>query len=481
MRRWKTTIALLALTLGALLIHGYHPFAEDAEIYLPGIENALQPTLFPLGQEFFASHAHLTLFPNLIALSARLTHLPLDYALFLWQLGCIFLLLLASWQISSQCFGVTTARWGAVMSMAALLTLPVAGTALYIIDQYLNPRNIAALAALFAIARVLEGRLVRAALWLVFALGIHPLMGSFALVFSLLLAGMERFERQSLRKERLSGGLLVPPSAAYHEAVRFHTSHYLVEWRWYEWLGILAPPAIFWWIYGVAQRQDRAKLARVCRALVIYAAGYFAAALVISLPKQFETLARIQPLRSFHLLYMLFILLGGGLLAEHALRNRIWRWAVLFLPLSAGMFWAQRELFPASAHVEWPWAAPRNRWTQAFLWVRHNTPTIALFALDPFYSSIPGEDTVGFRAAAERSRMADAYKDSGVVSMFPPLAGEWWEQFQVLKNWKQFQRSDFLNLQRRYGVTWVVLQTPGVADLDCPYRNPAVMVCRLGL
>ncbi|MBV9624225.1 MAG: hypothetical protein JOZ14_09625 [Acidobacteria bacterium] len=481
LRTSRTTTALLAITLGALFIHGYHPYVEDAEIYLPGVENALQPWLFPVGREFFGSHAHLTLFPNLIAASARLTHLPLEYALFGWHIGCIFLLLLASWQLTGQCFTRTSARWGAVGAMAALLTLPVAGTALYIMDQYLNPRNLAASAALFATTRVLEGKLTRAAFWLVLALTIHPLMGSFALVFSLLLAGLEWFEKQPAAQAWVFpfGRLLAPSTPAYHEAVRFHVSHYLVEWHWYEWLGIVAPPAIFWWIHRFARRQNRLNLARLCRALLIYSLGYFAAALVISLPPRFETLARIQPLRSFHLLYMLLVLVGGGLLAEYALRKRIWRWLALFLPLCAGMFSAQRALFPSSAHIEWPWAAPQNRWTQAFLWIRQNTPVAALFALDPFYSSIPGEDTVGFRAAAERSRLADAYKDSGVVSMFPELADQWWTQFQALKGWNQFERRDFLALEGRYGVSWVVLQAPGIAEFDCPYRNPTVMVCRL--
>jgi hypothetical protein len=482
LRTWKTTIALVALTVGALFINGYHPYAEDAEIYLPGVENALQPGLFPVGREFFGSHAHLTLFPNLIAASARLAHLPLDYVLFAWHCSSIFLLLLASWQLSGQCFTAMTARWGAVCAMAALLTLPVTGTALYIMDQYLNPRNLAAFAAVFATARVLERRLVRAALWLAFALAIHPLMGSFALVLASLLVGLEKF--WSHRSVTLSllfpfAGLFAPPTPAYDEAMRFHMFHLLLSWRWYEWLGILAPAAIFWWMQGWAHGQNLWNLRRLCRALVIYNLGYFAAALVVSVPKQFESLARIQPLRSLHLLYMLLVLTGCGLVAERILDKRLWRWLVVFAPLCAGMFWAQHTLFPASAHVEWPWAAPRNRWTQAYLWIRQNTPIAALFAVDPFYSHIPGEDTVGFRAAAERSRLADAYKDSGVVSMFPPLAEEWWEQFQALRNWRQFQRADFVRLQSRYGVSWVVLEAPGTRQLDCPYRNPAVIVCRL--
>jgi hypothetical protein len=75
--------------------------------------------------------------------------------------------------------------------------------------------------------------------------------------------------------------------------------------------------------------------------------------------------------------------------------------------------------------------------------------------------------------------LADAYKDSGAVSMFPPLAEEWWKQIQAQKNSTIMTRTDFLQLQREYGVTWAVLQAPDTRGLSCPYSNPAVLVCRI--
>jgi hypothetical protein len=75
--------------------------------------------------------------------------------------------------------------------------------------------------------------------------------------------------------------------------------------------------------------------------------------------------------------------------------------------------------------------------------------------------------------------LADALKDSGAVSMFPPLAEEWFRQAQAQNGWKQFQLGDFSRLQADYGVGWVIVQQPGVEGLDCPYQNPAVLVCRL--
>ena len=188
---------------------------------------------------------------------------------------------------------------------------------------------------------------------------------------------------------------------------------------------------------------------------------------------------RLQPLRSLHLLYILMFLFVGGSVGEYLLKNRTWRWLALFVPLSLGMFLAQRSLFPSSAHLEWPGTSPKNEWAQAFLWVRGNTPVDALFALDPLYMELSGEDTIGFRSLAERSRLADAVKDSGAVSMFPPLADQWWTQVQALKDWKNFQEQDFSRLKTQFGVGWVVLQRSGDANLDCPYQNGAVRVCRV--
>jgi hypothetical protein len=267
--------------------------------------------------------------------------------------------------------------------------------------------------------------------------------------------------------------------AAYHEAAKLHTYHYIQNWAWYEWLGLLAPVGLFWWFSRIARTRQWKELERVCRALVLYDLIYFVAALAVDLPARFETLARMQPLRSLHLLYMVMFVVMGGLLGEFVLTNKVWRWLALFVPLSVGMFAAQRALFPASAHIEWPGVAPKNPWAQAFVWIRGNTDEHAVFALDPHYMGIPGEDTIGFRCLAERSRLADFGKDSGAVSMFPPLAEEWWSEVQAQSPWKSLRVEDFARLKQKYGVSWLVVQQPGVAGLDCAYENAAVKVCRV--
>lgn len=353
-------------------------------------------------------------------------------------------------------------------------------------DQYLNPRNLAAFASIFAVTRTLEKKYWRAGLWLVFAACVHPLMWTFPFSFCVLLVVMDKFgNRKGWRATEVAALLLVgmplapPASPAYHAAAKLHSFHYIQLWQWYEWVGILAPVALFWWFARIAKTRGWNSLNRVCRALILYDLIYFAAALIVDLPARFESLARLQPLRSLHFLYMLMFVMMGGLLGEFVLKNRVWRWLALFVPLAGGMFLAQRALFPASAHVEWPGRAPRNPWAQAFLWARQNTPPDALFALDPLYMQLPGEDAIGFRCLAQRSRLADTIKDSGAVSMFPPLAEDWWKQVQAQSPWQNFRIEDFVRLKEKYGVNWVVVQQPGVTGLECPYQNAAVQVCQI--
>ncbi len=476
---------LLLLTVGALLVQGYHPYAEDGEIYLPGIEKILHPELFPFGQEFFKAHASMTLFPNLIAFSLRVTHLPFEFGLFLWQVASIFLLLLACWELSGIFFSTGRARWGGVCLVAALLSIPVAGTALYIVDQYLNPRNLAAFAGVFMLARTLEKKYLRAVGWLVFAVCMHPLMWVFPSSFCLLLVVLDWFEARckNPHSDAAAAGMGIPfaaeSSPAYHEAAKKHGYHYIQNWAWYELLGIVAPLVLFWWFGRIGRGRGWKVVEWVSRGFVIYGAIYLVGAVVVDLPARFEALARIQPLRSLHFLYIVMFVIVGGFLGEYVLANRVWRWMLLFVPLSAGMFLAQRALFPASAHVEWPGVAAKNPWELAFVWIRQNTPLDAVFAIDPYYMQIAGEDELGFRCLSQRSRLADGVKDNGVVSMFPGMAEMWWTQVQAQMPWQNFKREDFLRLKEKYGVGWVVLQQPGVSGVECLYQNSAVRVCRV--
>src|SRR2546427_7209790 len=92
----------------------------------------------------------------------------------------------------------------------------------------------------------------------------------------------------------------------------------------------------------------------------------------------------------------------------------------------------------------------------------------------------PGEDFHGFRALAERSALADAAKDSAVATQVPRLALRWREEVEAQRGWETFGAADFQRLKALYDVNWVVVEQPGPLNLQCPYENAAVRVCRAG-
>ena len=479
---------LTGLSLGAFFLDGYHPGVEDAEIYLPGILKRLHPTLFPHNSEFFQSHAHMTLFPELIAGSVRALHLPVGIVVLGWQLLCIFLLLLACWRIARLCFPEDHAVWCGVALIASLLRMSAAGTGLYIMDEYLTPRALSTPLALLAATEAIEGNYARAGVYLVVTCAVHPLMAVFAGTFVMLLVLVRRLELVSLRDpERVyvtaASAIAVPlfpkVTMSYREVLDTRAYFFLTNWTWYEWLGLLGPFALLTWMAWLGKRKGLGAISLICQALIIFEAFFFAIALVISMPGRFDNFAELQPMRCLHLLYILMFLLGGGLLGKFVLQVRAWRWALLFVPLCGVTALAQQATFPASPYIEWPWKVSDNPWVQAFEWVRVNTPESAYFAMDPSAMQIPGEDEHGFRAIAQRSLLADGVKDSGAVSMFPNLAEEWRDQVNAQRGWKKFQLADFQRLKTRYGVDWVVVEQPGAAGLACPYGNWRVRVCTI--
>ncbi|MGH9766556.1 MAG: hypothetical protein ACREAB_03905 [Blastocatellia bacterium] len=490
-RRVSNTIADLALliliTALALAVHGFHYGIEDEAIYLPAIKKYLDPQLYPLDSVFFLSQTNLTIFPVLVAFLAQVTSLPLAWIVFITHLLSLFLVLTACWRLSRQCFADTKAQWAAVVRVSAVMTLPVAGTALYVIDQHLHPRSLATAAILWSLSELLERCYYKAGLGLLIALLIHPMMGAFGVVFGVFL--LWRSGKQLL-VFCLVPLLLAPlpfaleaPSGAWGEAVSGCPYYYLLRWEWYEWVGIFAPLALLGWFGYPGQRDGLKVLQRISWRLVAFGLFFFILAVVLTIPSRFERAVSFQPMRFLHLVYLLLFMLAGGLIGKRILRDRPMRWLILFAPLCVLMFLVQRQMFSASPHIELPGITRNNRWLEAFEWIRQNTPRDAMFALDPYYLESHGLDHHGFRGLAERGMLADRGKDRTVTTLAPAIAETWLEQVNARDGWRDFRSEDWRRLKKGFDVTWVVIENRGAlnppAGLACPYHNEAVSVCKI--
>jgi hypothetical protein len=466
---------LLLLTVAAVALHGYHLGTEDQAMYLPAIKKNLDPGLYPHDATFFMIQAKPLLFDELMALTVRATRLPLDLTLFLWHFASVFLFLLACRQLSLRCFEDEVAQWAAVMMMVALLTLPVAGSKLTIFTEYVHPRNLGMPLLLFTLVAVLD-RSKRAFFWLGLCALVHAptaIVGACHLVF-------QAWRMPAAGSAAVALPLLgiSPEQQAWREVEATRLHHFPLNWKWYELLGAIAPPILLMWFARIGRSRNLPVLDHVCGRLALSGSLGILAAFLFNVVTAFQPLLRAQPMRSLHLVYVLLFLFGGGLLGQFVIRNRL-RLILLFVPLAAGMSVGQRAIYPASPHIEWPGAPANNAWVQAFDWIRQNTPRDARFALDPRHMERPGEDFHGFRGLAERSMLVDWVKDRSVAAAFPELAPAWLGQMRDTEKWRQFTTADFRRLRQKYGVTWVVLERPGVAELDCPYENERVKVCRI--
>lgn len=511
LRNWsiENFVVILALTAFAFVIMGYHPGLEDDAFYLAAIKRNLNPTLFPHDADFFRIQFQATIFDKLIALSSRITHLPVPCAALLWQFAAIFFLLHGCWRIARRCFSHRTAQWAAVALVSALLTIPIPGIGINLADQYLHPRTLATAAIVVAIAAVVDRRHWLATILLAIAFSVHAIMASFGISFCLILFWCLRDTTREHEPIPVGVAMLLPlgvllplgwifepASDAWRQAAATRSFYFLGRWHWYEWLGVFAPMALlygFQWFTqhqatrdlatraGVEVDEEDATLHALVMSLLYFGAFQTVVGLAIMLPPGLERLRPFEPMRYLHLLYLLFFLITGGLVGRHLLRAHIYRWLALFIPLCAGMFYAQRQMFPATEHIEWPGASSRNDWLQAFAWIRDNTPTDSLFALDPHYMELPGEDFHGFRALAERSVLADYDKDGGMAARVPSLAPRWLKEVTAQANWPHFQAHDFQRLKKEFGVTWVVISAnaPDQSAMKCPYTNAQVKVCRL--
>jgi hypothetical protein len=516
-RRERSFAAVLvtALTFFALLVHGYHPYAEDGGVYLPEIKRLLDPGLYPHRAEFVVGHLQYSLFAPMMAGLVRESQFSVGMMLLLVHLAAFWMTLFAAWLLAARCYLSREARGGAVALLAVWMTLPIAGTSLMLMDPYVTARSLSTPCALLALVGALEfllpefemegqtqnrGRgMVVCCVALAGAAMMHPLMAAYAFGSVLLLGALLSRSRAvrvwgtvglGLTGVAMAAGLHLsapPESEIYQRVVLTRDYWFLSQWRWYEWIGLIAPLVILSVVaLGRRREGDRARVGLARMAVVAGLTATLVAILFARAGMATHLVARMQPLRIFQLVYVVMILALGAALGERVLRRRPMRWVAAFSLLAAVMVVAERKTFPASKHLELPGALgwtdlsdKGNDYERAFAWIGRNTPRDAVFALDAQYITKPGEDAQSFRAIAERSVLPDYSKDGGVVTNKPELAAEWLEGQLAQAELNTEPDVRRVAVLRPLGVTWLVLEPNAVTGFACAYANEAVKVCRL--
>lgn len=482
-------LRLGGLTAAALVIHGYHLGVEDAEIYIPTAKKLLHPALYPYADEFFLSHGHLSLFGPILAWTSRLTHLPIDWSIFAWYIVSLFAMLASCWLLLKACFDSPRARWTGMLVLTAVLAMPATNTGLLLVDPYMTARSFSTPLTVFALAALLQRKYAWAAIAILATAFFHPQMVAYLIFLAFVIWAIER--SKSRVRERVpvmasavalfpTGFSLAPATGPYREALYSRDYFFLYNWSWYHWLGMLAPLAILAWFWRSNLRGTKPAFASLSFAMLPFGLLSLAAAAVLASSPSFDMFARLQPLRTFHLITLVLVLLLGGLIGEYLAKGRAWLPAVVVVPLAVGMFYVAHETYPNSPQIELPSRTSSNAWVNTLLWVRHNTSQDAVFAVDSRYFMDPEADVHGFRAIAERSALADYFKDGGVVSLFPSLATEWKQMSNATYGLNHFRLDDFRRLKSEYSaVSWTVVHGPAPVGMQCPYQHQGYAVCQM--
>jgi len=93
---------LLLLTPFVILLHGSHPFADDAGIYLTGVLKIADPSLFQSDAEFILAHTHFSVFSYVVAYALRVTQLSVSWMLLLLHFLSAFLFLLGAQMLAKR-------------------------------------------------------------------------------------------------------------------------------------------------------------------------------------------------------------------------------------------------------------------------------------------------------------------------------------------------------------------------------------------
>ncbi|HWT64863.1 MAG TPA: hypothetical protein VN151_02020, partial [Terracidiphilus sp.] len=345
--RKRHIVLIVVLSLLAFAVMGYHPGIEDDSVYLAAVKADLNPALFPHDADFFRVQLQATMVDRWLASFVQITHIPVAFTALLWQFASLALILFASWSIARILFEDERAQWAAVALLGAMLTLPVAGTALYLADQHLHPRNLATALILLAVSRLLRYRYWQAVPLLILSFVLHPIMGLLGISFSCSVAVTQwepvyvwlRSLRDSLAAAVPLGWIFESPTPIWRKALATRSYFFLYQWQWYEWLGALAPIALFCVLRYLSLKRGDQRMERFATAVLVYALFQQALAMFVLATPSLVRLTPMQPMRYLHLVYVFMVLIAGGLLGQHLLKASAARWAAFLLLVNGGMLY----------------------------------------------------------------------------------------------------------------------------------------------
>ncbi len=493
--RGRAALALGLLAFGLLATlntGGYRYGVGDQAFYVPAVEAALDPALFPHDRPLIDAQDRLELFDEAAAAVVRATGLPLAWLFALGYAAGVLLLGLAATLVGRRLY----ATWWGVAALGLALTFRhrIDKTGVNTLEGYLHPRMLAYAVGLAAVAAFLRGRYWLMVTLVVCAGVLHPTIGAwFAVWLTIALAVAEPRWRRPLAALAALGALvvawavlagplagrLVRMDAAWLAVLA--SKDYLFPNRWPldAWLVNLAYSVVIVLVYRV---RRRAGLASAREAGLVAGALALVLAFLGTLPLIAAGVAlavQLQIPRMFWFLDFLATVYVVWALTEHpAWRLARWR-AVTVAVLAAASL--GRGVYvtvvdggrrPGGAAVARLGPAPTD-WEQVMRWLQ-TTPVGSNVLADPGHAWRYGTSV---RAGALRDVYLEEVKDSAIAIYSRDVAVRVADRIRALGPFDALTATHARALATEYALDYLVTERD--VDLPIAYRAGPFKVYRL--
>lgn len=497
--RSRTVLWLLpvAVAFGVLVTAnaaGYRYGISDQAFYIPAIDLAQSPALFPRDRALLGPQERLTVLDEALAWLDAASALSLPALFFLGYLLTIALFVAGIALMGDRLYA---SRWTTTALLAALtLRHRIARTGVNTFESYFHPRVLTFAIGLVAVGLLLRGRRAAAAGVALASCLVHPTTGAWFVVWVAVAVAVELWQTPSGRRLVVAGtglavaaGLAVLASGALAERLAvmdpawlaaFANRDYLFpsdDWSAGTWLTHLLPPLAIVGLWrwrerlGLAAPHERAVVLG-CLALVpMFLASLPLVDARIALAVQLQTSRVLWQVELLATIYVVWALVEGPWLRVPAVRRAAAVVALLAVASAArGYYILQVERDHALVTVQ----PPATDWQRMGDWIAANTASNAHLLADPDHVWSYGSS---LRVAADRDVAIEAVKDAAIAIYSRESALRVTERRQAIGDFNAITEDRAEALADAYALDYLLTEKP--LDLPLVHEEGRLRLYRL--
>ncbi len=489
---------ILLLLFGLLVTAngaGYRYGVSDQAFYIPAIDLAQTPSLFPRDRGLLLPQAQLTVLDETLAWLGNATGLSLEWLFFAGYLLTVALIAAGVALIGDRLY---VSRWTtAALLMALTLRHRIARTGVNTFESAFHPRVLTFALGLIAVGLFLRARRVAAALLAVLCCVVHPTTGAWFVIWIAATAAVEAWPSRAGRRTVVGAALLGAIAAAGVLAsgalatrlvvmdatwlAAFASRDYLFpldDWKAGTWLTHLLPQVV---IAAVWHWRRRLGLVTRHEDGVVMGSLALLLAFLVSVPlidARIALAVQLQTSRVFWLLellataYLVWAIVEAPWTRVPAARRAAVAAALLAVVSAArGYYILQVEHDHRLVAVE----LPPSDWQRMGMWIAGNTATNAHVLAHPDHVWTYGSS---LRVSADRDVLTEGVKDAAIAIYSRDSALRVTDRRAAIGDFNALTEARARELAAAYSLDYLL--TDHVLALPVAHTEGALTLYRLG-